>query len=634
MTLRIRLFARYVVPVLLAGCAPVNLVEVPRLLLRPEPIPGWSGGGVGTGLSSTDANTGRNAAFLSNTALATPIQRVLSQQVRADQYRGKRVRLSGSLKPFGVASQQYSGLWMRVDGPSASLAFDNMQNRPVVGTGDWKRMSIVLDVDSSAIGIIFGALFEGSNTLLVDDLTLEIVGTQVVVTNLLTAPTPSGRDSSATARAYDRSPQSASNLGFEGVETGSTVTIDWIRSNAVALTTTDPTVPLDDLDSLRSMVGSAQIVGLGEATHGTKEFFLLKHRMVRYLVTRMGFTTFAIEASAPEADELNAYVLNGVGTPSLLLFNLRFWIWDTRELLDMIRWMREWNISAPASQRVSFRGIDIQYPGASIDSVVSYISREAPSEVASVVAGLACMDPYRNRGSTPGQSRSGYAQSAPAAKASCAAALADVHRRVTAQRAGAAGYAAAVHHARLVQQFEAMIAEPTAGVSSVRRDEAMADNVAWLREQSGGQSRIIVWAHNEHITRQSGSMGANLDARYGTAYRPVGLTFGTGSFYAVLLQNGVLRDVRVQTSTLIRSNSLEAAFLGTEAPLLLLDLRRTLRNDAGADPLRRALLMRNIGSAFDPQNELVFYATRVFPTDFDVMLFVKSGTPATSLLLP
>lgn len=617
------------------ACVPSDLVEQPveeLVVLEGQPV-GWSGtSGVGT--TSTAPRGGRTNAYLSNAGLTEPVGRTMGQFLRADRYRGKRLRLSGWLKPRRVDGAQYSGLWMRVDGPNTSLAFDNMSGRPVLGDGDWRQVSVVLDIDASAVGIAFGALFQGSNTLLVDDLSLEVVGLDVPTTNTLITPTPTGLDSAATALQYGRRPLAPSNLGFEGLEGGGSTTAEWIQANAAMLATTDPSAALSDLDTLRSMVGAATIVGLGEATHGTKEFFLLKHRLVRYLVTRMGFTTFAIEATSPEADDLNEYVVNGVGTPSLLLFNLRFWIWDTRELLDMIRWMREWNLSVPLAQRVRFRGIDIQHPGASIDSVRAFVARARPAEAAAVDSQLKCIEPYRNRGATPGRSRTEYALLQSSRKTACASGLAAVHQAIASMDPGAPGHAAVLHHARLIQQFEAMASEITVGASNRARDAAMAENVMWLRDQSAGSSKVMVWAHNDHVTRQSGAMGAHLEARYGADYRPLGFAYGTGSFYAVLLENDQLKDVRVHSSNQVRSRSIEEAFMGVNAPLLLLDLRRTLAGDAGSDPLRRPMLMRNVGSAFDPRNELSFHATRLFPADFDLLLFVRSGTPATSLLIP
>jgi erythromycin esterase-like protein len=136
--------------------------------------------------------------------------------------------------------------------------------------------------------------------------------------------------------------------------------IDWIAANAVRLKTPEAGNGFADMEPLKKVIGNARIVSLGEATHGTREFFQLKHRMLEFLAAEMGFTIFSIEANMPEAYRLNDYVLNGVGDPAKLLKGMYFWTWDTQEVLEMIQWMREFNKSGKG--RVQFTGFDMQTP--------------------------------------------------------------------------------------------------------------------------------------------------------------------------------------------------------------------------------------------------------------------------------
>ena len=117
--------------------------------------------------------------------------------------------------------------------------------------------------------------------------------------------------------------------------------IDWIRSHAVKLKTPESGNGFEDMRPLQALIGQARIVSLGEATHGPREFFQLKHRMLEFLASELGFSIFSIEANMPEAYRLNDYVLEGKGDPAQLLRGMYFWTWDTEEVLAMIRWMRE-----------------------------------------------------------------------------------------------------------------------------------------------------------------------------------------------------------------------------------------------------------------------------------------------------
>jgi erythromycin esterase len=133
---------------------------------------------------------------------------------------------------------------------------------------------------------------------------------------------------------------------------------DWIAEHAIRLQTPEAGHGFADMESLKKVVGNARIVSLGEATHGTREFFQLKHRTLEFLATEMGFTIFSIEANMPEAYRLNDYILTGKGDPAELLRGMYFWTWNTEEVFDMILWMREFNKSGKG--RLQFTGFDIQ----------------------------------------------------------------------------------------------------------------------------------------------------------------------------------------------------------------------------------------------------------------------------------
>lgn len=127
--------------------------------------------------------------------------------------------------------------------------------------------------------------------------------------------------------------------------------VAWLQNHTVPFNTSKPGSGFEDLMPLKQIVGDARIVSLGEATHGTREFFEMKHRILEFLVKEMGFNTFAIEATWPESNLVNNYIQTGEGDPARLLAGLFFWTWNTQEVLDMILWMRE--------NRVSFHGFDM-----------------------------------------------------------------------------------------------------------------------------------------------------------------------------------------------------------------------------------------------------------------------------------
>ncbi|MCA9712195.1 MAG: erythromycin esterase family protein, partial [Myxococcales bacterium] len=149
--------------------------------------------------------------------------------------------------------------------------------------------------------------------------------------------------------------------------------IDWIRDHHVPLRTVEAGHGLDDLAALDPVFSKAKVVGLGEATHGTREFFQLKHRMLEYLVERHGFSVFGIEANRTECRAIDRYVQTGEGDPREALAGIYFWTWNTHEVLDLIEWMRQYNESHP--RKLRFVGFDAQTPNVAARNVVAFLDR-------------------------------------------------------------------------------------------------------------------------------------------------------------------------------------------------------------------------------------------------------------------
>ena len=116
----------------------------------------------------------------------------------------------------------------------------------------------------------------------------------------------------------------------------------WLDAHAKPFDGTHHSLPHDDIEFLRDVVGDARIVALGENTRGTRDFFELKARILRFLVEEMGFSTFAMQVNWAEARRLNRYVRTGEGDPERLLSGLYRWWWNTESVLAMIAWMRAW----------------------------------------------------------------------------------------------------------------------------------------------------------------------------------------------------------------------------------------------------------------------------------------------------
>jgi erythromycin esterase-like protein len=147
----------------------------------------------------------------------------------------------------------------------------------------------------------------------------------------------------------------------------------WIRRTARPFETCEPRDDHRDLAPLRQIVGNAQVVALGEGTVGTREFVQLKHRIVRYLAGEMGFTTVAIAANMPETRALDDYIQGGRGDPRALLSGLKYWPYETEEMLAFVEWMRAFN--AAHLGRLQLVGFNMLKPDVPADSVHAFLRR-------------------------------------------------------------------------------------------------------------------------------------------------------------------------------------------------------------------------------------------------------------------
>ena len=145
------------------------------------------------------------------------------------------------------------------------------------------------------------------------------------------------------------------------VEARHAAAVGWLKDHAIPLATVRAGSGFDDLAPLREIVGDARVVALGEATHGTREFFQMKHRLLEFLVSGAGFTAFGIEATARSVRS-DRYALTGDGDPARALAGLYFWTWNTEEVMDLLEWMRAWNADDSHVRKVHFYGVDMQSP--------------------------------------------------------------------------------------------------------------------------------------------------------------------------------------------------------------------------------------------------------------------------------
>lgn len=404
--------------------------------------------------------------------------------------------------------------------------------------------------------------------------------------------------------------------------------LSWIRTSAIPLVSVEAGTGLADLEPLRAIIGDALIVSLGEATHGTREFFQLKHRLLEYCVCELGFTIFGIEASYPECLRVNDYVRYGTGNPAEALAGTRFWTWDTEEVLALIEWMRAWN--KEHERQVKFYGFDMQFPTEAALAVLDYLKRVAPD------LAVASEEPLWPLSDDFSADRLHLFPAG--TREAAAAAVARILEAFVRERA--AWVAASSELEWQLARLNAVVLDQSARMRlsifdapSSSRDVAMAENVASLLELEGPQAKAVLWAHNGHaratpyLTDDKVAvpcMGSRLREMFGREQLVVGFAFNQGSFQAIESERGLV----VHTVPPAPEGSLDRVLAASGIPTLLLDLATAPATGPVADWLASPPLSRSIGSMYSAEHAEKFFEPADPRRAYDVLAFVETTTAA------
>jgi erythromycin esterase-like protein len=394
-----------------------------------------------------------------------------------------------------------------------------------------------------------------------------------------------------------------------------------------------------DYDALATLAADARLVLLGEASHGTHEFYRERARITRRLVEDEGFTIVAAEADWPDAYRVNRFV-RGVGddataTDALADFR-RFpaWMWRNADVLDFVDWLREHNERLGAERATGFYGLDLYSLGASAEAVLAYLETVDAEAAARARRRYACFD----HAEEDGAQAYGYGATL-GLRASCeeevVAQLVDLrgHAADYARRDGrvaADAFFAAEQNARVVRNAERYYRTMFRGrdESWNVRDRHMAETLQALLDhfdRPRAPAKAVVWAHNSHLgdaratamsARGELNLGQLARERYGRDVVSIGFTTYQGTVTAASDWGAPAERKRVRPAL---PRSYEALFHALGAPRFFLPLRG--RDDLGALAARR--LERAIGVIYLPRTERVsHYFEAPLPQQFDAVIHI------------
>ncbi len=399
-----------------------------------------------------------------------------------------------------------------------------------------------------------------------------------------------------------------------------------------------------NLDGLLERIGDSRVVLLGEATHGTAEFYDMRARITRELIEKKGFNIVAVEADWPDAASIDFFVRGPGRNPGHkpkpmykngLFSNVWFsgfpsWMWANHSVLAFVHWLKDHNQSFnSAEDAVGFYGLDLYNMFASIEAVLDYLQDVDPKMAEVARWRYGCLMPWINDPST--YSRDMQSRRYRGCGYEVFTVLQDLlnkrefYRHLDEQR-----FFSAEQNARLVRNgeryYRTMYYANTNSWN--QRDQNMFETLQAVLNYRGQTSKAVVWAHNSHIgdaraTEVSSHGDFNLGQRVREAFGGSSYLIGFGTDHGTVVAasewEGPMQVMQVQPS---HSDSYERLCHDVKTDNFLLPLRNTNSRNPAQDITRNKLLaerlQRAIGVTYDPEDELkkhYFHAS--LPRQFD-----------------
>ncbi len=402
-----------------------------------------------------------------------------------------------------------------------------------------------------------------------------------------------------------------------------------------------------DYDRLIELSGDGRVVLIGEASHGTHEFYEQRAVITRRLIEEAGFNAVAVEADWPDAYRVNRFVRaesEDRGPDEALSDFLRFpaWMWRNTDVLEFVAWLREWNGKRPPERQAGFYGLDLYSMNRSIQAVLAYLDRVDPDAARRARFRYSCFEDF-------GEDEREYGYSAgfgltESCEREVTEELVELRRKAAdyARRDGrvaADEYFFAEQNARLVRNAEEYYRSMFQGrdeswnTRDRHMDETLGELAAWLKK-TYGRGRIVVWAHNSHIgdarhtemgRRGELNLGQLSRERFGTEAVLIGLTTYAGTVAAASSWGGRVERKRVRPGL---PESWEALFHDAAHPRFLWIVRESPDTH---DMFRGERLERAIGVIYRPQSERAshYFGARI-TEQFDAVIHIDE----TSAVLP
>jgi erythromycin esterase len=397
----------------------------------------------------------------------------------------------------------------------------------------------------------------------------------------------------------------------------------WLGEELVTINSVDPYVNDNGLDIILQKVGDAQIVGLGEGTHGTTEFWSIRQKITRYLVEKKGFSAILFEASFPGSFALHDYVTTGTGIASEAHYKLGTWRY--LEMQNLISWMRQYNVDHSGTGNepsLHFYGYDCAFSNWTepINLITSYLQVVDAGEAENINTRLLQHT----------KEDAIYVHDFFSTKESLYTSLSSEEEYQTIFRIVS----------NLLPSWECWNRLSLDKPTLQYRDSVNIQNVNWIIENLVNGGKVIIWAHNAHVRNGyspdaegtiARMLGSRLHEKYGSSYYTIATQFYDGNFLAWdECEDHDFLFINHQAA-IPPVDSYPGLFWQTGVPLFFLDLSQIDYTGNRTSWLLEPRMLREIGATYCKYSDLQYYYNLSLPENYDGIVFVKTSHPITKI---
>ncbi|MCS5490894.1 erythromycin esterase family protein [Algoriphagus limi] len=401
--------------------------------------------------------------------------------------------------------------------------------------------------------------------------------------------------------------------------------IDWINQYAIEIESADPdSQPLNFHKKVPRKFSEAQVFGFGEATHQGKEFFNLKAQFFKYLVENQGVRAFLLEDSYPAEAGINEWISGGRGDATTIEQEFSIGAWHAKEVVNLLEWIRNYNIQKPKEEQIRFFGIDIQ----SVEGINTEIRRfvennKLPIREELLLAADSCAKPQ-------------FMYQRPAANwaSSQIPKLKEIEKGIVDAKS-------TFNPSQLQESYQILRAlnslisyiEFVQNPVSTVRDKGMFENTRRILEYEIPNKKAFIWAHNNHINNLEippyGSnwinLGAHLKSYYQDRYYSVGFDFGSGTLpgYVAKKNEWELFSISKPFKDTYAKTLIQAAY-----DIYFVDMEEALRSEAAPFFKSRKKQFITGGPGFTSKKRSLIEAN--FSEMYDGLIFLKKVSPTYS----